>query len=176
MWCVGCSIEADMDKLSGEDTLCYPLLVLWLQKMQALLCIMGWILACLLCMLQCDPVLHGVLLIPFMHAGNCSAPVYACCCCYFRNLQRCRRLGGHAELVELQNQRVLVTDDTACNGCGRFIGSKVFYRYPSGVVVCSRCSGAIAAAGAGGCSTSSGGAAAGGLPHASMGDSTWEFV
>jgi hypothetical protein len=54
--------------------------------------------------------------------------------------------------VGLQAGRVLLTDDTACNGCGRLIGSAVFFRLPSGVVVCSRCSGAVgslqAAAGA----------------------------
>eukprot|EP00775_Hariotina_reticulata_P007195 gene7195-7409_t len=45
-----------------------------------------------------------------------------------RNLHRCRQLAVQAELVELQSQRVLLTDDTACNGCNRFIGNKVFYR------------------------------------------------
>eukprot|EP00879_Flechtneria_rotunda_P016169 GHRR01016913.1.p1 GENE.GHRR01016913.1~~GHRR01016913.1.p1 ORF type:complete len:623 (+),score=242.39 GHRR01016913.1:648-2516(+) len=60
-----------------------------------------------------------------------------------RNLQRCRQLASKAELVQLQGARVLLTDDTACHGCGRLIGGKVFYRYPSGVIMCSRCSGTL---------------------------------
>lgn len=60
-----------------------------------------------------------------------------------RSLHRCRSLASHAELLELQRGRVLLTDDTTCNGCGRLIGLRVFYRLPSGVVVCSRCSGAV---------------------------------
>uniref|UniRef100_A0A383VGG5 Uncharacterized protein n=1 Tax=Tetradesmus obliquus TaxID=3088 RepID=A0A383VGG5_TETOB len=78
-----------------------------------------------------------------------------------RSLYRCRRLAAHAELVQLQAQRVFHTEDTACNGCGRLIGSKVFYRYPSGVLVCGRCSGAVAAAGAGAAGTDAARAAEG---------------
>lgn len=70
-------------------------------------------------------------------------PLFNSCLMHCRNLQRCRQLSSHAELVELQAVRVLLTDDTACHGCGRLIGSKVFVRLPSGVVMCSRCSGAV---------------------------------
>jgi hypothetical protein len=39
---------------------------------------------------------------------------------------------------------VVHTDSTACHGCGRLTGNKVFFRLPTGVVMCSRCSGAVA--------------------------------
>lgn len=48
---------------------------------------------------------------------------------------------------------MLLTDDSSCHGCGRLIGGKVFVVLPSGVVMCSRCSGAagsLAAAAGGG--------------------------
>jgi hypothetical protein len=81
-------------------------------------------------------MLHCSLLLLLLH-------VFCCCC---RSLHRCRRLAAHTDLVQLQAQRVFLSDDTACNGCGRLIGSRVFDRYPSGVLVCGRCSGAVAAA------------------------------
>jgi hypothetical protein len=59
-----------------------------------------------------------------------------------RNLHRCRHLAVHAELVQLQSNRVMLTDDSRCHGCGRLIGGTVFVVLPSGVVMCSRCSGA----------------------------------
>lgn len=68
----------------------------------------------------------------------CTAVVYVC-----RSLHRCRQLAVHAELVQLQSGRVLLTDDSSCHGCGRLIGGKVFVVLPSGVVMCSRCSGAV---------------------------------
>jgi hypothetical protein len=63
--------------------------------------------------------------------------------CTCRSLHRCRQLAVHAELVQLQDRRVLLTDDSSCHGCGRLIGGKVFVMLPSGVVMCSKCSGAV---------------------------------
>jgi hypothetical protein len=68
-------------------------------------------------------------------------------------------LAVHAELVQLQSNRVMLTDDSSCHGCGRLIGEKVFVVLPSGIVMCSRCSGAagsLAAEAAAGGSTDAG--------------------
>lgn len=59
-----------------------------------------------------------------------------------RNLHKSQFLAVKSDRVELQCARVVVADDSICRGCGRLLGNKVFYRYPSGVVLCSRCVGA----------------------------------
>ncbi|GFR48494.1 hypothetical protein Agub_g10393, partial [Astrephomene gubernaculifera] len=56
-----------------------------------------------------------------------------------RALHRAQNLALRAELAQLQSSRVVVSDETLCRGCQRPLGSKVFYRYPSGVVLCGRC-------------------------------------
>ena len=66
-----------------------------------------------------------------------------------RSLHRFQHLSARAELAELQSARILVTEDTTCQGCGRLLGSKVFQRLPAGVMLCSRCSGLAGAAAAG---------------------------
>eukprot|EP00198_Chlamydomonas_reinhardtii_P002350 XP_001691686.1 hypothetical protein CHLREDRAFT_145137 [Chlamydomonas reinhardtii] len=43
-----------------------------------------------------------------------------------------------ADLV-LQTARVVVAEETVCRGCQRPLGAKVFYRFPTGVVMCARC-------------------------------------
>jgi len=56
-------------------------------------------------------------------------------------LTRARHLSVQADRAELQTGRVVVGDDTGCRGCGRLLGGRVLYRYPSGVVLCGRCVG-----------------------------------
>ncbi len=56
-----------------------------------------------------------------------------------RALQRGQNLSLRAEVAELEGARVVVGEDTPCRGCQRLLGDRVFWRYPSGVVMCSRC-------------------------------------
>lgn len=56
-----------------------------------------------------------------------------------RALRRAQHLSAQADRAELQQARVLVSDESACRGCGRLLGGRVFFRYPSGVVLCGRC-------------------------------------
>jgi len=56
-----------------------------------------------------------------------------------RGLTRGQNLAARAHLVELSSQHVLVGDDTVCRGCHRLLGDKVFYRYPTGMIMCGRC-------------------------------------
>jgi hypothetical protein len=56
-----------------------------------------------------------------------------------RALHRGQNLAARAERVELEMGRVAVADDTPCRGCHRLLGDRVFWRYPSGVVMCGRC-------------------------------------
>ncbi len=75
-----------------------------------------------------------------------------------RALHRARHLAAQAERAECEGARVVVDEGTGCRGCGRLLGGRVIYRYPSGVVLCGRCVGPGAAAGGGG---EGGGAGAG---------------
>ncbi|GIM01063.1 hypothetical protein Vretimale_5917 [Volvox reticuliferus] len=55
-----------------------------------------------------------------------------------RALHRAQNLALRGELAQLQANRVLVVEETLCRGCQRALATQVFYRYPSGVVLCAR--------------------------------------
>lgn len=56
-----------------------------------------------------------------------------------RHLSKGQNLTARISKVEALSERIVVTDETSCKGCSRRLGSKVFYRYPSGAVLCDRC-------------------------------------
>ncbi|GLI64853.1 hypothetical protein VaNZ11_008236, partial [Volvox africanus] len=56
-----------------------------------------------------------------------------------RALHRAQNLALRGELAQLQANRVVVVEETLCRGCQRTLATQVFYRYPSGVVLCARC-------------------------------------
>lgn len=59
--------------------------------------------------------------------------------CVLRNLHKSANIAARIAKVEALSERVVVGDETPCRGCGRRIGGRVFYRYPSGAVMCDRC-------------------------------------
>ncbi|EFJ47553.1 hypothetical protein VOLCADRAFT_91994 [Volvox carteri f. nagariensis] len=54
-----------------------------------------------------------------------------------RALHRAQNLALRAEVAHLQASRVVLTDESLCPGCQRPLTTQVFYRYPSGVVLCA---------------------------------------
>ena len=68
-----------------------------------------------------------------------APPLPLACAQVVRALHRGQNLSLRAEKAQLEMARVAVSEETPCRGCHRLLGDRVFWRYPSGVVMCGRC-------------------------------------
>ncbi|MEW5300203.1 MAG: hypothetical protein WDW36_003149 [Sanguina aurantia] len=56
-----------------------------------------------------------------------------------KSLTRAQNLSVRTERAELLGRSVVIAEDSLCRGCHKPLGDRVFYRYPSGMLLCNSC-------------------------------------